>query len=398
MRILVLGIDGYIGFPLALHLLQKGHEVCGVDNYSRRFRVGQVRSNSLTPIATGLDRELGLKEYPNFIDRISRITLGDEYNSDNLRHILKELQPDCIVHLAEQPSAPYSMMGVETASITQQENVIGTLQLLWAMQNERSKAHLVKLGTMGEYGTPAVEIPEGKISRYGCMFLKPYKSGNLDIKPVCPLRGLSFPRTPNSFYHASKVMDTINIEFVCRNWGLSSTDIMQGVVFGLGPFTEEKLLTRFDYDEYFGTVINRFCVQALISHPLTIYGYGQQTRGFITLSDSIQCLTLAIENPAEEGEYRTLNQFENIYSVTETASMVCYAANELDISHIIENIPNPRNESENHYYRPEHQKLFDLGYVPTIDIQSEITKLIEQLLPYKDRIIEKVIMPTTKWV
>uniref|UniRef100_A0A6M3Y627 Putative NAD-dependent dehydratase n=1 Tax=viral metagenome TaxID=1070528 RepID=A0A6M3Y627_9ZZZZ len=395
MRILVLGIDGYIGFPLALHLLQKGHEVCGLDNYSRRFRVTQVGSDSLTAIATRLDRELILKEHHGFIDRISCITLGDEVNSDNLRHIIRELQPDCIVHLAEQPSAPYSMMGVETSTITQQENVIGTLQLLWAMQNERSKAHLVKLGTMGEYGTPECDIPEGRIPKY-CEFTN--VNGYPD-RMECKMKGLMFPRTPGSFYHVSKVMDTINIEFACRNWRLSSTDIMQGVVFGLGPYAgEEKLLTRFDYDEYFGTVINRFCAQALIHQPLTIYGYGQQKRGFLTLSDSIQCLTLAIENPAEEGEYRTLNQFENIYCINELAVMVCKAANYNGIDAGIKNIPNPRNESENHYYHPEHQKLFDLGYVPTVNIQGEITKLIEQLLPYKDRIIKKVIMPTTKWV
>ncbi|MBU2249318.1 MAG: NAD-dependent epimerase/dehydratase family protein [Gammaproteobacteria bacterium] len=391
MRILVLGCDGYIGFPLALHLLQKGHSVYSLDSYVRRERVLSIGSDSLTPIATKMDRDHILKEW-GMKEPIARVHLGASTVPEIVENVLREFQPDCVVHLAEQPSAPFSQMGVRMASITQSDNVIGTLHLLWAMYQSCPKAHLVKLGTMGEYGTPECDIPEGEITK-DCLAKHRDMYG---IAP-CPMSGLLFPRTPGSFYHASKVMDTINIEFACRNWGLNSTDIMQGVVFGLGPFTEEKLLTRFDYDEYFGTVINRFCVQALIGQPLTIYGYGQQKRGFLTLSDSIQCLTLAIENPAEEGEYRTLNQFENIYSINKLAVLVCRGANKLGIDCGIKNIPNPRNEAETHYYHPEHQKLFDLGYVPTVDIQGEITKLIEQLIPYKDRIIEKVIMPTTKW-
>ena len=399
MRIMILGIDGYIGFPLALHLLQRGHEVIGLDCFARRDRVEGVGSNSLTPISSVFERERILKNYDNFKDRIINVQLGVR-ESFIINAILREHKPDAIVHLAEQPSAPWSMIDAEHASMTQQDNILGTLHLLWAIKHNCPNTHLLKLGTMGEYGTPNCDIPEGKIPNVPCLWIPPNgdpEFPSLKLKGKCPMSGLLFPRTPGSFYHLTKVHDTFNIEFACRNWGLRSTDIMQGVVFGLGPFTDEKLLTRFDYDECFGTAINRFCAQALINHPLTVYGLGQQTRGFLTLSDSIQCLTIALENPPAEGEYRTLNQFENIYSIYELAVMVAKGAEENDLHIGIKNIPNPRKEAEQHYYNPAHQKLFDLGYVPTTNIQEEITKLINLLLPYKDRVIPEVIMPKINW-
>lgn len=394
MKVAILGIDGYIGWSLTMHLLNRGHTLCGLDNYKRRQRVRILGSNSLTPITSVMNRDLYISELPTFDDRIANLDMKD-YRS--LSSFLSFHKPDAIVHLAEQPSAPWSMKDVYESIHTQTDNVIGTLTLLWAMKKHCPQAHLVKLGTMGEYGTPNCDIPEGKIPEncigiYGTGFDEDFK----DQSHSCPMQGLLFPRTPGSFYHLSKVHDTHNIHFACRNWGLRSTDIMQGVVFGLTDTSDFKV-TRFDYDECFGTALNRFCAQAISGHPLTVYGEGNQTRGFLPLKDSIQCLTLALEQPPEEGEYRTLNQFENIYSINDLAYMVYECAASLDIKSSVRYHNNPRVEADKHYYNPAHQKLFDMGYAPTTNIQNEITELIKQILPYKDNVIKEVIMPKTNW-
>ena len=380
MKVMILGIDGYIGWALANKLKKEGHEVIGIDDLSRRKRVSKCSSDSLTPI-TNIDSRQNLFN-------INRFTLGSMIPSV-LINILSLEQPDVIFHLAEQPSAAWSMRDFVTSYDTQSYNVLGTLQLLWAMKESCPSAHLIKLGTMGEYGTPKCDIPEGRIPENWCQ--------KYEGDALCPMAGLLFPRTAGSFYHLSKVMDTINIEFACRTWGLTSTDIMQGVVFGLNNPTNEDEMTRFDYDECFGTVINRFCVQALADYPLTIYGQGGQTRGYLPLQDSLQCLTIAMENPPKGGEYRTLNQFAETFSIKELVEMVLNSCDDLNISCGAEHIPNPRIERESHYYNPHHQTLFDLGYEPAIDIQGEITKLITQLSPYKDRIITDVLNPKIQW-
>jgi UDP-sulfoquinovose synthase len=386
MRVLILGIDGYIGWPLALHLDSRGHDVLGMDNHSRDHRVYNEGSSSLTSI----DHR---KKFPT-----SRITLGVDYTA--LTNLVRSFQPEAIIHLAEQPSAAYSMKSVRHATETQQQNVIGTLHLLWAMKESCPSAHLIKLGTMGEYGTPNCDIPEGRIPEVHSAIVgsdKAWHEGDTD----CPYANLLFPRSAGSFYHLSKVHDTHNIEFACRNWGLHSTDIMQGVVFGLNETKNDNELTRFDYDECFGTVINRFCVQAIIGHSLTVYGKGEQTRGFLPLKDSIQCLTIALNNPPSEGEYRTFNQFENLYTVNQLAKMVQQSARDLGLERSsyldIDHIPNPRLEAESHYYNPVHHKLFELGYTPTQDIQTQITNLIRRILPFRDRVIKEVIMPKVNW-
>jgi nucleoside-diphosphate-sugar epimerase len=390
MKILVLGSDGYIGYPLTLHLLNKGHEVSGLDNGSRRRRVEEIGGNSLTPITTQLERKNYLRSnYDNYKGQID-ITLGqDSYGY--IRSVLRSIEPDCIVHLAEQPSAPWSMIDANHAKATQHENILGTLDLLWAMREVCPEAHLIKLGTMGEYGTPNCDIPEGFVP-YNCIH-----KGRMAIN--CPMSGLLFPRSPGSFYHLSKVHDTYNIKFARDTWGLRSTDIMQGVLFGVkvtGNESEDEL-TRFDYDEYFGTAINRFCAQALCDHPFTIYGKGGQTRGYLPLKDSIQCLTIAIDNPPNKGEYRTWNQFDTTFSINQLASIVSNQAFDLEIISFENHIENPRIEAEEHYYNPHHQTLFDLGYKPTGHIGREIRQLLLDLMPYKDRIIKDVIMPKTTW-
>ena len=397
MKILICGIDGYIGYPLALHLMRRGHQIYGLDNYSRRALVAASGSNSLTPILERREREKYLSGDYGFPELVARIDLTDEYNTSR---VLNHFEPDAIVHLAEQPSAPWSMKNVLTSVDTQRGNVLGTLSLLWAMKEQCPNAHLVKLGTMGEYGTPECDIPEGEIpeSGVGASYMRGY-CPCYEEGYECPMKGLPFPRSPGSFYHLSKVHDTYNIIFACKTWGLRSTDIMQGVVFGVGieDDTSPEELTRFDYDQYFGTVINRFCTQAIIGHPLTIYGTGDQIRGYIPLKDSIQCLTIALENPPPAGEYRTFNQFESIKSINDLALYVFIAGDILGIPVRCEHLPNPRTEASRHYYNPSHQKLFDLGYTPTLDFQLEVFKLMKSILPYENRVIKEVIMPTTTW-
>ena len=357
---MILGIDGYIGWPLALHLRERGHEVTGLDNLIRRFRVQHEGSESLLPIAGVLKRQ----------EEFSIDTTG-------LKYLIRlDADLDAIVHLAEQPSAPWSMKNVETATKTQYHNVLGTLNLLWLMQEYCPDAHLVKLGTMGEYGTPECIIPEGNIPSE-CLIVGEEKIDKIKVSSVtktCPMQFLPFPRSAGSFYHLSKVHDTYNIIFACKTWGLQSTDIMQGVVFGHVPGT------RFDYDECFGTVINRFCVQAVAGMPLTIYGAGWQTRGYLPLKDSIECLTLALENPPKDGEYRVFNQFAEIYSINALADIVSEVGNGLGLNVQSSHIENPRVEKENHCYNPIHEKLKELGYNPSWDIKDEIRQLLEAII------------------
>jgi len=393
MKILILGADGYIGYPLTLHLLKLGHEVSCIDDESRRLKVKEIGSESLTPITRSLQRYNHLIKYSNFA---GWYYANLNTNTSIIREIIRYANPECIIHLAEQPSAPYSMMNSLNSISTQYENVIGTLNLLWMIRENCPDTHLIKIGTMGEYGTPNCDIPEGFIPST-CIDMLQEEGKSFTLS--CPMKGLLFPRSPGSFYHLSKVHDTLNIKFACDTWGLRSTDIMQGVLFGVRVTGEEtdRELTRFDYDEYFGTVINRFCVQALIDHPLTIYGRGCQQRGFLPLKDSIQCLTIAVENPPANGEYRTWNQFENVYSINLLANMICRCAADLGIHSSIRHIQNPRTELDEHYYNPTCKTLFDLGYKPTTDIKNEISNLLMDILPYKDKIIKDVIMPKTMW-
>lgn len=386
-RILILGIDGYIGFALANHLLREGFEVAGLDNLSRRERVSDLGSNSLTPIESHDRRSYLLGMSKTFIGSYSICSLHDYYFY--LTKLLEQVKPDTIVHLAEQPSAPWSMLNNDHAVKTQHENVIGTLNLLWAMKEACPDAHLIKLGTMGEYGKPNCHIPEGVIPKIPCQHADIYP------KSQCPMAGLQFPRDPNSFYHLSKVHDTHNILFACKTWGLTATDIMQGVVYGLtdtGP-----RITRFDYDECFGTVINRFCAQAISDNPITIYGSGYQSYSFLPLKDSLQCITLIINNPPAKGTHDTINQFQGVYDINKLAGKVSLAAYIAGLKPKIMHIPNPRTESENHIYYPEHSKLHTMGYKPTLNLQFELNNLIKTLLPYKDRVIKDVLMPDIKW-
>ena len=382
MKILILGIDGYIGWGLAMHLAKRGHTVSGIDNFSRRANVESIGSHSATPI---LDMEERLRAFKRIHGENLSFFEGDLLNYNFLADVVKQTRPDSIVHLAEQPSAPFSMIDRNHAMYTQHNNIEGTLNVLYAMKEIVPESHLVKLGTMGEYGTPNIDIPEG--------FFEIEFRGRKDLLP--------FPRQPGSLYHLSKVHDTANVMFACRVWKLCSTDIMQGVVYGTRTheMVDDSLMTRFDFDESFGTVINRYCAEAVIGLPLTPYGQGKQRRGFIDLVDSIQCLTIAIENPAAKGEYRVFNQLDEVYSIIELAERVVKAANEQGIDVRIRNVENPRIEKEEHYYNVDHEHLRKLGFKPTRNIEETLEIMLRDLSKYKDRVLEKAqaILPKTTW-
>ncbi|GIK43192.1 MAG: NAD-dependent dehydratase [Chloroflexota bacterium] len=383
MRVFIAGVDGYLGWTLAQYLTARGHVVAGADLFLRRQWVAEMNSQSAIPILPMAERLIAFRE--NF-DRELLFREGDLRHYQFVHDFLVDFQPEAIVHLGEMPSAPYSMVDVEHAVFTQTNNIVGTLNLLFAMRDVTPEAHLVKLGTMGEYGTPNVDIPEG-------FFTIEYR-GRTDKLP--------FPRQAGSWYHQSKVHDSHNVMLACKIWKLRSTDIMQGVVYGTRineMNNDERLLTRLDFDQSFGTAINRFCCQAVIGEPMTPFGKGHQKRGFLPLRDSMQCLTLAIENPPQPGEYRVFNQFEEVYNVTELAYKVQQVAHEFGLAGEIWNLENPRQEAEEHYYHPDHQHLLDLGYQPTHDMESELRLMIADLLKYRACIEEKreSLIPDIRW-
>lgn len=383
MRVFVAGIDGYLGWPLAIHLSARGHEVAGADLLLRRQWVAEVGGESALPIASRADR---LDAFREAIGLALDFRVGDLTDYAFVKGIFEEFQPEAVVHLGQMPSAPYSMMDQAHCVWTQRNNVINNLNILWAIKEVVPEAHLIKLGTMGEYGTPAVDIPEG--------FFEVEFRGRQDRLP--------FPRQAGSWYHQSKVHDSHNTQFASKIWGTRATDIMQGVVFGtrIAEMGDDwRMRTRLDFDQCFGTAINRFCCQAVIGHPLTLFGLGKQKRGFLPLADSMRCLALAVENPPAAGEYRVFNQFENAYSISELACLVREVAGEIGLAAEIKRYDNPRTEMEEHYYNPDRQHLLDLGYEPTRDIRSVVKDMLLDLRDNRDRIEEhaELLIPDIRW-
>jgi UDP-sulfoquinovose synthase len=381
MRILILGGDGYLGWPTAMRFSAAGHEVSVVDNFSRRRWHTQHSTDSLTPIGSLADRIEAWKEVSG---REIQTFVGSIEDGKFLDRVIAETVPETVIHYGEQPSAPYSMKSRATAVETQYTNVIGTLNLLFSMRDRVPDCHLVKLGTMGEYGTPNIDIEEG--------FIEIEHKGRKDTLP--------FPKMPGSLYHLSKVHDSHNIHFACRIWGLRATDLNQGVVYGIESdesAADERLITRFDYDEYFGTVLNRFCVQAVIGHPLTVYGEGGQTRGFLNIRDTLQCVELAASKPAGLGEFRVFNQFTEQFSVAELAELVKRSGAELGYEVEVNSYPNPRIEAEHHYYNAANTKLIDLGLKPHYLGEELVRSMLKTIERYKGRVIERAILPRTRW-
>ena len=382
MRILILGGDGYLGWPTAMRFSALGHEVHVVDDYLRRRAHAEAGTDSLVPILKGLPERTGA--WLDVTGNTIGFTEGDLTDWSVCEAVFRAFPPDAVVHYGEMPSAPYSMKDREHAVFTQTNNVVNTLNVIFAIERFAPDAHLVKLGTMGEYGTPNIDIEEG--------FIEITHKGRTDTLP--------FPKVPGSFYHLSKVHDSHNIHFACRVRGLRATDLNQGVVYGIE--TEEtqldpRLATRFDYDDVFGTALNRFCVQAVIGHALTVYGRGGQTRGYLNIVDTLRCVELAVFNPPDAGEYRVFNQFTEQFSIEQLAQIVYRAGREYGLAVSIDPIDNPRVEMEEHYYQPVHTKLLDLGLEPHLLSETLIESMFATIERHRDRVITDHILPRDRW-
>lgn len=381
MNICVLGGDGYCGWATALYLSGRGHSVSIVDSFIRRKWDFELGIQTLTPVRPLEERVAVWKDLTGFdIECFS----ADITEYDQLAAVIKKVEPEAVIHFAEQRSAPFSMIDHGHAVSTQVNNVVGTLNLLFAVRELQPDCHLVKLGTMGEYGTPNIDIEEG--------YIEIQHNGRKDVLP--------FPKQPGSFYHLSKVHDSHNIMFACNIWGLRATDLNQGVVYGITTdevSMHEALINRLDYDEIFGTVLNRFCVQAAINHPLTVYGKGGQTRGFLDIRDTVRCIELACLNPAARGECRVFNQFTEQFSVLQLAEVVRTAAANLGLSVEVSHQPDPRVESEQHYYNAKHSKLIELGLQPHYLCDSLLDSLLNIAFRYADRVDTRTLQPKVNW-
>jgi UDP-sulfoquinovose synthase len=381
MKICVLGGDGYCGWATALYLSQKGHQVAIADNFARRLWDHELGVQTLTPIRSMPER---LRSWRRISGEEIEFFSGDITEYDFISEVMKKFSPDAVVHFAEQRAAPYSMIDRKHAVFTQVNNVVGTLNLLFAIREFRPDCHLVKLGTMGEYGTPNIDIEEG--------YLTVEHNGRKDVLP--------FPKQPGSFYHLSKVHDSHNIMFACRIWGVRATDLNQGVVYGTMTHEsalDEDLINRFDYDEIFGTVLNRFCAQAAVGHPLTVYGKGGQTRGYLDIRDTVRCVELACLNPARPGECRVFNQFTEQFTVLELAHLVQAAGRNMNLDVEINHLPDPRVEAEEHYYNARHSKLVELGLKPHLLSESLLDSLLNIAIRYSDRIDQSLFLPKVNW-
>ncbi|GAB4073815.1 NAD-dependent epimerase/dehydratase family protein [Barrientosiimonas marina] len=381
MKIVVAGGDGFCGWPTALYLSKQGHDIAVIDNMVRREMDNELHSNSLTPIASLEDRVAKWKEMTGNDIRTYK---GDLTHYDFLREVLLTEKPDAFVHFAEQRSAPYSMIDREHAVYTQTNNVTGTLNVLYGIKEIVPDCHLIKLGTMGEYGTPNIPIEEG--------YIEIEHKGRKDTLP--------YPKQPGSFYHLSKVHDSHNITFACKIWGIRATDLNQGVVYGLD--TDETkmdplLTNRLDYDAVFGTAFNRFIIQAAAGHDLTVYGKGGQTRGFLNIKDTVRCIEIAAENPADRGEFQVFNQFTEEFSVSELAEKVQKVAQEEGLKPNVAHLDNPRVEEEEHFFEAANTKLKDLGLEPHLLDDDVVREILRTVMQHENRVIQKNIMPQVSW-
>lgn len=364
-----------------MDLAQKGHDVWVLDNYLRRNLAREQRSEALF-------------ETPNLYARAEifesrsgqkiHVQIGDCTNARHMERLFREAQPDALIHYAEQPSGPYSMIGRDEAQLTLSNNLNATMNAIWSVLEFAPECHIVKLGTMGEYGTPNIDIEEGWI----------------EIEHKGRKDKFLYPRAAGTLYHTTKVLDTDLLWFYVRVYGLRVTDLMQGPVYGLSTpesDLDERLLPNFHYDDIFGTVINRFLVQAVAGVPLTVYGQGGQTRGYLNLLDTLQCVELAVNNPVKRGEMRILNQFTEPFSVNELAERVRHAAAGIGIDAQIQRIPNPRKEREEHYYNPAHSGLTELGLKPHMMTDEVLVEMLRSVIRFKANIDPEKILPRVTW-
>jgi len=381
MKVLIAGGDGYLGWPTAMKLSKAGYHVAIADNYLRR---NLARDEDVDPIYDTPNLHDRIKIWEEQSQKKISLYIGDLQEWSFVANLFEEVKPDVIIHYAEQPSAPYSMLNRQAAGLTIHNNLGVTANIIFATREFSPDAHIIKLGTMGEYGTPEIDIEEGWI----------------DIKHKGRRQKFMYPRQASSLYHTTKIMDTDLLWFYVRMWGLKVTDLMQGPVYGI--FTDEnrndhQLLPFFSYDELFGTVLNRFVVQAVAGYPLTVYGKGGQTRGYLNIEDTLNCVTLSLENPPEKGELRIFNQFTETFSVNQLAEKVKEAGQELDIEVKIKNIDNPRKELEEHYYNPVHTGLLDLGLNPHYLTKDVLVEMMEFVVKFKENIHDHKIFRGTQW-
>ncbi|MCK9189685.1 NAD-dependent epimerase/dehydratase family protein [Acidithiobacillus sp.] len=382
MRICILGGDGYLGWPTAMHFSARGHKVLAVDNMIKRHWEAVVDVAPLEPTPLLQGRAV---HWHGKTGKVIEVVVGDiATDPELLQRICRDYQPDVIIHYAEQPSAPYSMMNQNAAIHTQQNNIIGTLNVMFAMHDHCPQAHLIKLGTMGEYGTPNIDIEEGWI-----------EIGHKGRKDR-----MLYPKKAHSLYHLSKVADSNNLEFACRVWNLAVTDLNQGVVYGIDTpemDNDPDLRTSFYYDDIFGTVLNRFVVQAAIGHPLTIYGNGGQTRGYLNIQDTLQCVELAALHPAKAGEFRVFNQFTEQFSIMDIAGKIQKVSGTRDLDVAINHLPNPREEMEQHYYHAIHTGLPELGLKPHMLTDDVIAHMLDRAISAKDNVRRVGLLPRVTW-
>jgi len=381
MRIIILGGDGYLGWPTTMHFSAAGDEVWIADNFAKRQWEMEEGIEPLLSMPTLHQR---VARWNEISGNKVHLRVGDLCNHRFVYNLFRDVQPDVIIHYAEQPSAPYSMQGRSAAVYTQQNNVVGNLNVMFAMQKHCPDAHLVKLGTMGEYGTPNIDIEEG--------YLDITHNGRSDT--------VLYPKKPHSFYHLSKVHDTNNIYFACRVWGLRATDLNQGVVYGIDTdqtMMDPLLRTSFHYDSIFGTVLNRFIVQASLDYPLTVYGSGSQTRGFLNIKDTLACVEIATRNPADAGEFRVFNQFTEQFSVLQLAEMVQTAGKRAGLATTIDHVENPRVEQEDHYYNAKHSKFEDMGLQPNLLTDAVIDSMLATAMANNEDVNRQSFVPSIRW-
>lgn len=381
MRVLILGGDGYLGWPTAMHFAASGHQVLVADNYLRRKIAAETESQALIEGENLASRCAVFKDIHEKEIAYQECDLADY---DNMLALVKGFAPELIIHYAEQPSAPYSMKDFRSAHLTLNNNLNVTFNLIWAVIEVDTNIHIVKLGTMGEYGTPNIDIEEGW----------------LDVDYKGRKQKFLYPRQAGSLYHTTKVLDTDLLWFYVRTYNLKVTDLMQGPVYGLSTKqsdASDDLLPNFHYDDIFGTVINRFVIQAIAGVPLTVYGKGGQTRGYLNIKDTMQCVYLAAKNIPEQGELRILNQITETFTVNELAELVSRVGNKLDLSVTIDHIVNPRKEAEEHYYNPTYSGLQELGLQPTLLTDEVLEGIFETVAPYAAKISKDKIMPRVQW-
>ena len=381
MRILILGGDGYLGWPTAMHFASLGNEVHVIDNYLRRNIAQETGSEALISTPNLVDRA---DIYENKSKNKINVTIGDCADFRILEGLVKSFKPEVVIHYAEQPSAPYSMMGFEEAQCTLNNNLSVTFNLIWAVLEHAPDCHIVKLGTMGEYGTPNIDIEEG--------WLEIEHKGRKDK--------FLYPRAAGSLYHTTKVLDTDLLWFYVRIYGLKVTDLMQGPVYGIVTDQSEldpRLVPNFHYDDIFGTVLNRFLVQAISGVPLTIYGKGEQTRGYLNIKDTLQCVELAVRHPASHGELNIFNQFSELFSVKELANKVKRVGDVMNLEVEVSHIENPRKEKEDHYYNVTNEGFDKLGFKPCLLTDDVIAGMLEKIGSNKELIDKRKILPRVSW-